>query len=186
MEKLHGTTVQEQLDEIDQIKKVRELSGKLKDIKIAMLTTINAEGKPHSRPMYTFEVKDDGIIWMFLAKDSHKVAEIASNPNIILNYSNPQHDLYITVNGLAEVSDNPAKIEELWSDRFKAWFPYGKEDPNLGLLKITPQQAEYWESPDLLLAQIVSLVKNTLSGNAYVEGENKKIDFVNHQHEEKS
>ena len=185
MEKLHGTTVQEQLDEIDYIKKVRELSAKLKDIKIAMLTTINKEGKPHSRPMYTFELKDDGFIWMFLAKDSHKVSEIKANPHVILNYSNPQHDLYLTVNGIAEISENSAKIEELWSDRFKAWFPYGKTDPNLGLLKITPQQAEYWESPDLLLAQIVSLVKNTLSGNAYVEGENKKIDFEHHSESHK-
>ncbi|WP_207532017.1 pyridoxamine 5'-phosphate oxidase family protein [Desertivirga arenae] len=184
MEKLHGTTVQEQLEEIEHIKKVREVADKLKDIKIAMLTTINTEGKPHSRPMYTFDVKDDGIIWMFLAKDSHKVKEIETNPNVILNYSNPQHDLYITVNGLAEVSENAAKIEELWTDRFKAWFPYGKTDPNLALLKITPQQAEYWQSPDILLAQIVSLVKNTISGNAYVEGENKKIDFLSNHHGE--
>ena len=181
MEKLHGGTVKEQLDEIDHIKKVRELAGKLTDIKIAMLTTITAEGKPHSRPMYTFELKDDGVIWMFIAKDSHKVTEIGSNPHVILNYSNPQNDLYVSVNGIAEVSENPAKIEELWSDRFKVWFPYGKTDPNLALLKIIPHQAEYWDSPDLLLAQIVSLVKNTLSGNAYQEGEYKKIDFVGNE-----
>jgi len=177
MEKLHGVTVKQQLEEIDHIKKVRELAGKLKDIKITMLTTIGPEGKPHSRPMYSFELKDDGIIWLFISRDSHKVEEIEANPNVILNYSNPQHDLYVTISGTAMLSENMDKIEELWSDRFKAWFPYGKEDRNLTLLKIIPHQAEYWQSPDLLLTQIVSLVKNTLSGNAYVEGEHKKIDF---------
>ena len=178
MEQLHGHTVQEQLHEIEHIKKVRELAAKLKDIKIALLTTITAEGRPHSRPMYTFEVKDDGLIWMFISKDSRKFREIQSNPEVVLNYSNPQHDLYVTINGKAEISDNPVKIEELWSDRFKMWFPYGKTDQTLALLKITPEEAEYWDSPDLLFAQIVSLVKNTLSGNPYIEGENKKIDFA--------
>ncbi|WP_207426218.1 pyridoxamine 5'-phosphate oxidase family protein [Pedobacter sp. SYSU D00535] len=178
MEKLHGNTVSEQLQEIEQIKKVRELAGKLKDIKIALLTTITATGKPHSRPMYTFELKDDGIIWMFISRESRKVKEIEANPEVVLNYSNPTHDLYVTINGRAEISNNPTKVEELWSDRFKAWFPYGKDDPNLCLLKITPEEAEYWDSPDLLLAQIVNLVKNTFSGNAYIEGENKKIDFT--------
>ena len=177
MEHLHGNTVQEQLQEIEHIKKVRELAGKLTDIKIALLTTITEQGRPHSRPMYTFEIKDDGLIWMFISKDSRKFKEIQANPEVVLNYSNPQHDLYITINGKAEVSENPTKIEELWSDRFKSWFTYGQTDPTLALLKITPEEAEYWDSPDLLLAQIVNLVKNTFSGNPYIEGENKKIDF---------
>jgi general stress protein 26 len=176
MEKLHGT-IEEQLHEIDHIKKVRELAAKLTDIKIAMLSTITLDNKQHSRPMYTFEIKDDGIIWMFISKDSRKVKEIEANPHVVLNYSNPQHDLYVTINGKAEISQDTAKIEELWSDRFKMYFPYGKSDPTLRLLKIIPEEAEYWDTPDLLLAQIISLVKNTLSGNPYVEGENKKLNF---------
>lgn len=177
METLHGSTVQEQLQEIEHIKKSRELAAKLKDIKIAMLTTITNEGKSHSRPMYTFELQDDGIIWMFISKDSRKVQEIQTNPNVLLNYSNPEHDLYVTVNGKATISEDHSKIEELWSDRFKLWFPYGKDDPNLCLLKIEPQEAEYWDTPDLLLAQVITLVKNTLKGNPYEEGENKKLTF---------
>lgn len=176
MEPLHGT-LQEQAQEIEHIKKVRQLAGKLKDIKIAMLTTITAENRQHSRPMYTFEMKDDGIIWMFISKASRKVTEIKANPYVILNYSNPQHDLYVTINGKAELNEDRIKINELWSDRFKAWFPGGKEDPNISLLKIVPEEAEYWDTPDLLLTQIISLVKNTLTGNAYMEGENKKLNF---------
>jgi len=177
MEKLQGTTVDEQLKEIEHIKKVRELSAKIKDIKIAILSTSTATGKIHSRPMYTFDLKDDGFIWMFISKDSTKVKEIELNPEVVLNYSNPQNDLYVTINGTAELSTDPLKIDELWSERFKMWFPYGKTDPTLSLLKITPVEAEYWDSPDLLIAQLISLVKNTLSGNPYVEGENKKIDL---------
>lgn len=177
METLQGTTVQEQLQEIEHIKKARELGSKINDVKIAMLTTTADEGKSHSSPMYTFELKDDGIIWLFIAKDSKKLQQIQANPNVLLNYSNPQNDLYVAVNGKAEITENRAKVEELWSDRFKMWFPYGKDDPNLCLLKVVPQEAEYWDTPDIFIAQVISLVKNTLSGNAYVEGENKKLTF---------
>ena len=177
METLQGATVQEQLQEIEHIKKARELAAKLKDIKIAMLTTTSNEGRSHSRPMYTFELKDDGIIWLFISKKSRKLQEIQANPNVVLTYSDPQNDLYVTVNGKAEISENRSKIEELWSDRFKVWFPYGKEDPNLSLLKIDPKEAEYWDTPDLLVTQVITLVKNTLGGNAYMEGENKKLTF---------
>ncbi len=177
METLQGATVQEQLQEIEHIKKARELSSKLKDIKIAMLTTLASDGKSNSIPMYTFELKDDGIIWLFISKQSKKFEEVKSNPDILLNYSNPQNNLYVAVNGKAEISENKAKIDELWSDRFKMWFPYGKEDPNLCLLKIEPQEAEYWDTPDLLITQVINLVKNTMGGNPYDESENKKLTF---------
>lgn len=177
MATLNEGTVQQQLQQIEFIKKTRELAAKIKDIKIAMLTTTKTDGKQHSGPMYTFELKDDGIIWLFIAKGSKKLEEIEANPNVLLTYSDPQNDLYVTVNGIAEVSDNKIKIEELWSDRYKIWFPHGKDDPNLCVLKIQPTEAEYWDSPDLLVAQLISLAKNTFKGNPYIETENKKIEF---------
>ncbi len=177
MTKLTASTVQGQLEEIDFIKKARQLSEKITGIKIAMLTTIDSNGQLHSSPMYTFDIEDDGIIWMFASRDSKKAGYIEMNPKVLLNYSQPDSDLYVTVNGTASVSTDSAKTEQLWSDRYKAWFPEGKSDKNLCLLKIIPDEAEYWDTPDLLVSQIVTLVKNTLSGNPYVEGENKKIDF---------
>ena len=177
MTKLTAPTVQGQLEEIDHIKKARELAGKIGDIKIAMFVTRDASGNMQSCPMYTFKIEDDGIIWMFAAKDSKKIANIEANPKVVLNYAEPHSDVYVAVNGDASISTDPIKIEQMWTDRYKAWFPYGKTDPNLCLLMIVPEEAEYWDTPDLLVSQIISLVKNTLSGKANLEGENKKIDF---------
>jgi len=176
MDTLKDGTVQQQLQEIEHIKKARVLAEKLKNIPIAMLAT-SAEHKFHSRPMYTFELKDDGIIWFLLSREAAQTYVNSNEGNVLLNYSNPQTDLYISVYGKAEVSEDSSKIEELWDDKFKAWFPAGKTDANICLLKIDPQEAEYWDSPDLLITEIISLVKNTISGNPYTEIENKKITF---------
>ncbi|WP_083257261.1 pyridoxamine 5'-phosphate oxidase family protein [Arcticibacter eurypsychrophilus] len=177
MTELKGETPQEQLEKIEFIKKARELSSRISDIKIAMLSTVNPNGSLDSRPMYTFPIKDDSLIWMFARKSAQKTIEIAQNPHVILNYSDTEKGLYITVNGLATISTDMVKVEELWSDRYKTWFPYGKTDPDLCLLRIEPDKAEYWDSPDLLIAQIISLVKNTLGGKTNEEGDHKEIKF---------
>lgn len=177
MTQLTGNTVQEQVEEIERIKKVRELSAKVAGIKIAMLTTVAPDGGLDSRPMYTFKIQDDGVIWMFARRSSQKTNEIEKNPHVILNYSDPSSNLYVTVKGFASLSQNRQKIAELWDDKYKAWFPYGQDDPDLCLLKVEPDKAEYWDSPELLVAQIISLVKNTLKGNVNEEGVNKEIDL---------
>lgn len=176
METLRDGTVQEQLKEIEHIKKARALSKKLKNIPIAMLVA-STKGKFQSRPMYTFDVKDDGIIWFLLSKETAESYINSDEGNVLINYSDPKRDLYISVYGKAEMSLDLIKLEELWDNKFKAWFPLGISDPNIRLLKVDPEEAESWDSPNLLVTEIISLVKNTISGNPYTDIENEKINF---------
>ncbi len=177
MTELKSTTLPEQLAEIEFIKKARILSEKAEGIDIAMLNTMDMNGEYHGSPMYTFKIEDDGIIWMFASKDSTKVSNIQNVPSVVLNYSDPAKHLYITVNATASVFNDRQKIRDMWSSRYNEWFPYGAEDENLCLVKILPHSFEYWDSPDLLVSQLISLAKNALKGNPYVEGENEKLDM---------
>jgi general stress protein 26 len=174
---MDNLAIKEQLEEIEHIKKVREFAGKVKDIKIAMLTTVSGTGQTHSRPMYTHQINDDGIIWFFSSKNSRKAAEIQINPQVNLSYSDPGNNLFVSVNGIASVVDDPEKIEELWSEMLRAWFPQGKKDPNIGLIRIDTTEAEYWDAPDSIVSQLLGVVKATLAGNPYKVGENKKINL---------
>lgn len=44
------------------------LKTKIKDIRIAMLTTQESDGDFHTRPMATQEIDPDGTMWFFPAK----------------------------------------------------------------------------------------------------------------------
>ena len=156
---------------------IQLLADKIKDIKLCMFTTVNEEGKTHSRPMYTQPIKDDGLIWFFIDINSPKVDEIRKNSNVSLNYSDPSKDLYISASGIASVSQNKAKIDELWNPFLKAWFPEGKDDPTVALLKVELDQAEFWDTPDSKVSQLVGFVKATLTGKEYHPGENVKINL---------
>ncbi len=169
--------IKEQLNEIEHIKKARELAGKVKSVKVAMFITRSLDGEIHSRPMQTLQIKDDGVVWFMTWKDSSIAKEIAENPIINLSYTDPGSDLFVSVNGVASLTVEPMKIGELWSDMFRAYFPGGKDDPSITLIRVDPTRAEYWDAPDSIVSQLIMVAKATLAGNPYKVGENKKVEL---------
>lgn len=156
---------------------VKELAEKIKDIRIAMLTTAEEDGTLRSRPMATQKDEFDGTLWFFTADDSPKADEVGHNHNVNLSYADPGKNLYVSVSGTGQVVHDRQKAEELWSPFVKAWFPDGLEDPRLALLKVDVEQAEYWDSPNSKLVQIAGLAKALATGKPIEGGENEKVEL---------
>jgi general stress protein 26 len=53
--------------------------------------------------------------------------------------ADPDRQRYVSVAGRAWLLRDRAKIDELWSPLYKAWFPDGKDDPELALLRSIPR-----------------------------------------------
>lgn len=155
----------------DAIEKLREL---IEDIDFAMLTTI-AGRKFRSRPMSTQKFEFDGDLWFFTSDKTHKVEEIEADNRVSVAYAKPEDNHYVSVFGRAEVVKDRAKIEELWNPILKAWFPDGLDDPTLCLLKISVEEAEYWDSPNSTLVQIAGFVKALVTGQEADGGEYGKV-----------
>jgi general stress protein 26 len=155
---------------------VKKLKEMLEDIDFCMLTTID-DGQLRSRPMSTQQAQFDGDIWFFTSDNTHKISEIEADNRVCAAYSKPSDSTYVSVSGRAEVVRDRAKMEELWSPVLKAWFPEGLDDPHLCLLKVTAEQAEYWDSPSGKLVQLVGFVKAIATGQEADWGENKKLDL---------
>jgi hypothetical protein len=43
----------------------------------------------------------------------------------------------------------------MWKEVWKVWFPAGKSDPNIALLKFTAHEGEYWDNAGLQGLQYV-------------------------------
>ena len=54
---------------------VKKLAELIKGIKVAMLTTVCADGSLRSRPMVTQDKEFDGTLWFFTPAESPKVHE---------------------------------------------------------------------------------------------------------------
>ena len=155
--------------------KLREL---VKDIDFCMLTTIDENGDPHSRPMSSNgDIDPDGDLWFFTNLSSHKVTEIENLPKVNLSFADPDNQRYISITGVADLVRDRKKIEELWRPEFKIWFPKGKDDPEIALLRITLQKGEYWDNPSSTIGFALSFVSSLVTGKQPDLGENKKIEF---------
>lgn len=143
---------------------VSKLVEKIKDIKIAMMTTIENDQDLHSRPMYTNTPEDDGTLWFFTEQDSSKVNEVQKDRHVNLGYSSPSDNLYVAISGTAKVVTDRAKIKELWSEGLRGWFPKGSDDPNIALLKVTIDRGEFWDTPNSTLLRAYAYAKAVVTG----------------------
>lgn len=158
----------------DQLEKVKDL---IEDIDINFFTTKEANGKLRGRPMSTAKVEEDGSLWFFTNEYSGKVAEISHNNEVYLTYASQGSSKYLVVHGNAELSDDKAKMEELWTPTMKVWFPDGLEDPKILLIKVTPTEAEYWESASNKIMMVYGMAKALLTGEKYEEGKHGKVSM---------
>ncbi len=146
------------------IKKLAEL---IKDVRIAMLTTADTDGWLRSRPMATQQTEFNGNLYFFTDSTSAKAHEIERDRHVNVSYAKPEDEVYVSVSGTARISKDRAKLEELWSFIHKAWFPKGLEDPNLALLEVNVEKAEYWDSPSSTVVQLYGFAKAILTGKPY-------------------
>ena len=157
------------------MQKLREL---VKDIDFCMLTTVDENGDLHSRPMSANgEIDPNGDIWFFTEFSSHKVNEISRLPKVNVSFADPDNQNYVSITGKAQLVRDQKKIEELWKPEFKMWFPEGKDDPNIALLRIGLEKAEYWDSPSSTIGYALSFVSSLVTGKEPDFGENKKLDL---------
>jgi len=127
----------------DEIETLREL---IKDVDTAMLTTVTEEGLV-SRPMRTQEVEFDGDLWFFTKKETNKYEEILHNQDVNVAYVGKS---YVSVRGKAVIVEDLDKKKELWSKVHEKIMQTSYDDPNVILIKVTVEAAEYWEEGNFI------------------------------------
>jgi len=155
---------------------IEKLEKLIEGIDFAMLTTIDGDVL-RSRPMSTQDFEFDGSLWFFTSSNTHKVDEINKDNRVNVSYAAPDSNKYVSVSGTAEIIKDQAKIDEYWSEIHKAWFPEGKDSPDLVLLRVNVEQAEYWDSPSSTIVQIAGFLKAIATGERADGGENEKINL---------
>lgn len=163
--------------EHDRQQHIQQLAGLIEGIEIAMFTTVGLDGRLYSRPLGTQEVAFDGDLWFATAADSPKVAEIAANPRVNVAYASPSGNTYVSVAGTARIVDDRAKVEALWSPAMKRFFPGGKDDPNLRLIHVRTESAEYWDGPGGLLGSALHFVLSAMSDDPAALSDTGTVDL---------
>ena len=161
----------------DRAANIQHLASLIKDVEIAMLTTTQADGSLVSRPVGTQQVEFDGDLWFATAADSEKVAEIRANPQVNVAYASAGKNTYVSVCGKASIVADRAKIEALWSPPMKIFFPEGKDDPNLRLIRVRAESAEYWDGPGTVIGKALYLLVAAVSDDPGAMSDNETLQI---------
>jgi general stress protein 26 len=141
-------------------------------IGFAMLVTRDG-GNLRARPMRAFVAREDNAISMLTDARRHKDEEIARDPGINLSFADAGDQKYVSVTGTAAVSNDRAKIKELFSTPAKAWWD-SADDPNIRVLKVSPHDAEFWDTPGSVISY-VKMAAAAMTGTRPDIGTNRKV-----------
>ena len=144
----------------------------MKKIGFAMLVTRDGE-KLRARPMAAYPDRDRNAIYFLTDARRHKDEEIARSPEVNLSFADAGDQKYVSLCGRASISNDRAKIRELFSTPAKAWWD-NAEDPNIRVLKVIPDDAEFWDSPGTVISY-VKMVAAAVSNTRPNIGENRKV-----------
>ncbi len=165
----------ENSDHSTEIAKLAEL---IKGIKFAMLTTVEEDGSLHSRPMTTQDVEFDGDLWFFTGAHAPKVWEADRHHQVNVAFADPEKSKYVSASGSATLVRDRAKIEEYWKPVYKTFFPGGLEDPELSLMKVHVEKAEYWDSPGNFVGRVFNFARAYVSKDPSKLGDHAKVDLA--------
>jgi general stress protein 26 len=155
---------------------IAKIAGLVKDIRIAMLTTINPDGSLHSRPMATQNSPFAGEALFLTREDSGKVDEIRQDAEVSLCYTDAKQ-AFVTMSGRAAISNDRALIGALWNPMYKAWFTEGESDPEIRVLRIHVDQAEYWDAPASAIVRKVQVLARAATGGKTHVGEHASVSL---------
>lgn len=135
-----------------------------------------AEGEDgHARPM-TAQLDEDhwdgdtyrGPIWFFTSTDSELYQKLGAGGRAMAHFNSKGHDIWATVHGTLSQSHDRATVEKLWNRVVAAWYPGGKDDPKLALIRLDATSAEIWIDASSIVAGLKMLL-----------GINPKQDYQN-------
>ncbi|MDQ1143819.1 general stress protein 26 [Bacillus sp. SORGH_AS 510] len=153
----------------EEMETLREL---IKDIDTAMLTTVSEDGLV-SRPMKTQEVEFDGDLWFFTKKETDKYEEILHDHDVNVAYAGKS---YVSVRGRAEIVADMGKKKELWSKAYEKIMQTSYDDPNVVLIKVNAEAAEYWDTGNFT-KKVAFLYKRMTGQSAQSTDVNETIEM---------
>lgn len=154
--------------------KHEEFWDRLDDINVGML---GLRSDARLMPMSHYADDDERMLWFIGAKGTDLVTSLADGPAEAMHVV--QHGgegLYACISGTLSLSDDRAKLDELWNAIAASWFEDGKRDDDVQLLRFKPRQAEVWLTGGSL-GFLYEIAKSKITGDKPDLGSHVTLTF---------
>ena len=155
----------------------------IEELEVAMMTTRRADGHLESRAMATQRHAAGADLWFVAAEGTGKLEDIEDDPHVNLAYYKDRTREWVSVSGLATLSRDRDKIQELYAPDWKLWFggdgdPRNgtADDPRLVLIGVDVHAASFLEISKPQPVVLYELAKGFLTGDTPELGETQRIE----------
>jgi general stress protein 26 len=138
---------------------ISRLAEMIRDIPVAMLTTTSPRGWLRSRPMVVERSGFDGDLWFITAGSAAKAADIRDRRQVNVSFASPDRDRYVSFSGVATLVDDRERIRRMWNPAYAPWFPKGADDPDLRLIRVETEEADYWDPAERSMVHVPGLLE---------------------------
>ncbi len=150
----------------------------LDDARSVMLTTLQSDDSLHARPMSPAG-RDGATVWFLTSRDSGKAGEIRSEGSASITVQGDR--TWLAADGRARLVDDQTKIDELWAEPMRAWFPDGPDSPDVVAVAVDLTEGEYWDvSGGSILSYVAGMAKALITGDQIDEdsaGDHAHVTF---------
>jgi len=124
---------------------IPQIASLINQIDICLFATRGDDGQLHSRPMSNNgQVEWDGQSWFFAPTDGRLVAELRADPAAVAAYRAEEGFAFVSVSGRTTIETDPELKRRYWLDDLEHWFPDGPSDPNVALIRLDAEEAQWW------------------------------------------
>jgi len=126
-------------------KAIPQIATLINQIDVCLFATRGDDGQLHARPMSNNgQVEWDGQSWFFAPTDGRLVTELRADPAAVAAYRAEEGFAFVSVSGRATIETDPELKERYWLDDLERWFPNGPADPNVALIRLDAEEAQWW------------------------------------------
>ena len=118
-----------------------------KALEASPFVMLQLEGNPDSAAPMTAQLDREALheIWFFTSREGH----FSKMGMATANFSSKGHDVFARFDGILTEEKSQERLDKLWSNMVEAWFPGGKQDPNLLLLSMKLGDASLWVASEM-------------------------------------
>jgi len=101
----------------------------------------------HAQPMTAFREAETGTIWFFTRDDTDLARDTAlpGGQSAMFHYGSKDQNVWACIHGQLSVHGHDREIiDRHWNPVLAAWYPDGKDDPHLTILKFDGDHGRIW------------------------------------------
>ncbi|HEY8571792.1 pyridoxamine 5'-phosphate oxidase family protein [Phenylobacterium sp.] len=130
----------------------------------------------HFQPMTAFLDREAQQIWFYTYSDTDLAQAVGAGGGHAM-FVFQGDDVQACIGGRLSLAHDPERIAQYWNPMVAAWYPEGKDDPRLTLLRLDCEDAQVWITEAGPVRFFFEVAKANVSKTRPDLGERRDLNF---------